>query len=108
MRAQTCLACRFGNVTELQRVAVVFAEALGGPDVHHHHTVLCEARRVEWFDDVTMGPLGVRVPSRRDSVMCPCPEDGREVFTPNIALVRVPEVACRCSVSDLLEASATR
>lgn len=108
MRHETCLACRFSpQVAKLQLLSAGLAEALS-PDVHHHHTVFCEGCGGEWFDDAVLSPaLGVPVPSRRDSVMCPCPEDGRVSFTPNIVIVRIPEPACRCTVADFSRARAS-
>jgi hypothetical protein len=94
-----------GDITPLQRFSAQFAEQLG-PDVHHHHTVFCEDCGGEWFDDAVIGPLGILVPSRRDSVMCPCPADGRVSFTPNIVLVRVSEARCRCTIADFSRARA--
>jgi hypothetical protein len=109
MRHESCLVCRVGNENAaLPRLAVRFAESLG-PDVHHHHhTVICEDCGSWWFDDVVLSPLGIPVPSRRDTVLCDCPEDGRVSFTRQTVLVRVPERDCHCTHAEISQARAAQ
>jgi hypothetical protein len=108
MRHESCPVCGLGGEdAALPRLAVWFAESLG-PDVHHHHTVICEDCGGWWFDDVVLSPLGIPAPARRDTVLCDCPEDGRVSFTRQVALVRMPERACRCTHAGINQARATR
>jgi hypothetical protein len=105
MRHETCLTCRLGDVTRLQLLGTWLAEALGA-DAHHHHLVTCADCGASWFDDAVIGALGVLVPARRDTVFCGCPVDGREIYTPSVILVCVPEARCRCSLAALARARA--
>jgi hypothetical protein len=108
MRHESCLVCRLGDEKAgLSRLAVCFAESLR-PDVHHHHTVLCEDCGGWWFDDVVLSPLGLPVRARRDTVLCGCPEDGRVAFTRQTVLVRVPERDCHCTAAEISQARAAR
>jgi hypothetical protein len=69
--------------------------------------VSCGDCGASWFDDAVISASGIPVPSRRDTMLCACPEDGREIYTPAVVLVRVPEARCRCSLAEISRARAS-
>jgi hypothetical protein len=77
-------------------IAVTESLAAG---MHHHHAVRCEDCGAWWFDDTVAGPLGIPVPTRRDTVLCACPEDGTERYTEALIYVPEPEDACHCTAA---------
>jgi hypothetical protein len=103
VRAADCLACKYGRMYEQMTTLVAVAEALS-LRVHHHHVVRCQSCGGAWFDDLLWSPgLGVPVPSRRDSVMCRCPEDdGTERYRSDLMVVTVSEDRCTCGPGDLV------
>jgi hypothetical protein len=76
------------------------AEMLSGGN-HHHHTMLCESCGRSWFEDIVPGVFGQPVPARRDTTLCPCPEDGEPRYTPSVMLLPWPEDQCRCGSAEL-------
>lgn len=101
MRHESCLNCRHGaQAGTPARLLTGFAESIA-PDMHHHHAVKCEDCLAWWFDDAVIGGLGIPVSSRRDTVMCDCPEDGADRFTQIIIQVPVPEKDCRCDAAEV-------
>lgn len=100
MRHETCLTCR--HVARPGLLAATLLAEMLTDQAHHHHTVICEDCHVWWFDDCVVGGLGIPVPSRRDTVMCDCPEDGASRFTQTVVLVPEPEADCHCT-AELVE-----
>jgi hypothetical protein len=95
MRSETCLTCR---VTA--EPALLLAEMLSASH-HHHHTMLCEQCGAGWFEDPVPGAFGQPVPARRDTTLCPCPEDDRPRYTPSVMLIPWSEAECRCGPKEL-------
>jgi hypothetical protein len=104
VKAASCLACTELLPAEVAVLAVAEA-ATGG---HHHHAVTCLACGSEWYDDVVTGGFGIPIPSRRDTLLCGCPENGRLIYRPSVMLVPPPESACRCDSAELRERITTR
>ncbi|SRR6266568_2898303 len=93
MRASACVACTGLGPADVTTL-IITEEMLGG---HHHHLVHCNRCSAEWYDDLT----AAGVPSRRDTVFCDCPEDGRRIYVPSVMLMRTPESRCRCGPAEL-------
>jgi hypothetical protein len=74
------------------------------PARHHHHTAVCTRCGAAWYADMVRTPLGVPVPSRRDTYPCGC--GARLILA--VMISEVPEVDCRCGAGCLsgLEAAA--
>ncbi len=101
MRHENCLTCRYLAMTGApERVLTAIAESIS-PDMHHHHVVRCEECGSWWFDDITIGGLGIPVASRRDTTMCPCPEDGSVQYRQVVMQVPVPEDECKCDRAEV-------
>lgn len=101
MRHETCLACRIPGAVESDlRQMVVVAESIAPGLMHHHHTMNCGGCGRWWFDDAVIGGLGIPVPSRRDTELCPC-EEGLAQYTQSIVHVPSPEAACACTKADV-------
>lgn len=99
MRTETCLACKVPGISD---PLLFIAEALS-PRHHHHHVMTCESCGRGWYEDVARGAFGQPVPSRRDTVLCSCPEDGADRYTPSVMLVSRPESQCRCGQRELAQ-----
>jgi hypothetical protein len=100
MRYGDCLNCKFTEQQQLVILAAWLPESLS-PDSHHHHIVRCTDCDIWWFDDHVIGGFGLPVPSRRDTVMCPCPEDGTDRFEKSMVAVPMPEAECHCTAADV-------
>lgn len=101
MRASSCLACRFALCGQWLANAVSLAE-LVGPDTHHHHHIIdCEGCGLSWYDDIVISASGLPVVSRRDTLLCDCP-DQAEQYTRRVLVVPWSEAGCRCN-ADYLE-----
>jgi hypothetical protein len=98
VKAASCVACT--SLSPADVTVLIIAESLTGG--HHHHVMSCGQCGAEWFEDVVIGGFGMPIPSRRDTVLCPCPEDGRLIYTPSVMLVRTPERSCRCGPAELV------
>jgi hypothetical protein len=99
MRYGNCLNCDIMGDRELVTRGTLPEELTG--DCHHHHTVRCGSCGSWWFDDYVTGGLGLPVASRRDTVLCACPEDGQDRYRKTIVMVPLPEDGCRCTASDV-------
>ncbi len=99
MRHEDCLTCRFAAGGDLTPVVLNAVTEMLDPGTHHHHLVRCEDCRAFWFDDIVTGGLGIPVPSRRDTVLCDCPEDGTGRFTRSVVSAPMAEAECRCTAA---------
>lgn len=98
MRYGTCLNCLQNSDPDLITATGV-TERL---DEHtHHHAMQCQTCCSWWFDDHVVGGLGIPVPSRRDTVLCGCPEDGGHLYTRAIITVPMAEADCHCTATDV-------
>jgi len=100
MRHETCLYCRARGAGDQNIQALILVAESVGDLTHHHHTVKCPRCGTWWFDDLVTGALGVPVPSRRDTILCPCPDDG-PLFTLSAVMVPVPESECACTKAEV-------
>jgi len=103
VRAGTCLACSVPGISD----PLLFVIEALSPRHHHHHVMSCENCGRSWFEDVVRGAFGQPVPSRRDTVLCGCPEDGADRFTPSVMFVPWPEAECRCGQRELARRTRT-
>lgn len=101
MRVEGCVACRYfaldrgGGLADAVQLAAI-SESLSS-EVHHHHAIECPSCGEWWFDEIFMRPDGPMV-DRRDTVPCPCPEDGSVLYTPK--MIMVPH-ECRCTKAQI-------
>jgi hypothetical protein len=100
MKYGDCLNCAATDQQQLVYRAAMLPESLN-PDTHHHHAVRCTICARWWFDDYVIGGLGLPVPARRDTVLCPCPEDGVNRFEKAIVVVPMAEPECHCTAADV-------
>jgi hypothetical protein len=98
MRHEDCLVCLHTSTGPAGLLAAV-QENLS-KNSHHHHAITCKTCGAWWFDDIVTGPGRIPVASRRDSVMCGCPDrpDGN---TPSTVMISSPEKDCHCTKGDL-------
>jgi hypothetical protein len=101
MRHETCLNCR-AMPPDPSLVLIAVSEGLT-VRAHHHHLMVCLACDATWYEDMVIGGLGLPVPSRRDSVLCPCPEDHEPRYQNTVMLLNRPEAECRCGPRELRE-----
>lgn len=99
MRHETCLYCRTPGVGDVNVQALIQVSEWLGPFTHHHHTMKCGGCGAWWFDDVVIGGLGIPVASRRDTVLCDCP-DGLQQYAMSALLVPTPEAGCTCDKTE--------
>lgn len=97
MRHETCLACRLPGAVDLNvRQMILVAESIASAEfMHHHHLMHCSGCGGWWFDDVVIGGLGIPVPSRRDTELCPC-DEALTQYTQSAIHVAEPENRCAC------------
>ncbi len=99
MRYGSCLNCAVLGQRQLVVMAMV-TESLS-ENSHHHHAVRCTSCDIWWFDDVVTGAFGQPVPARRDTVMCPCPDEVSSRFEKSVVMIPVPESGCRCTAAEV-------
>jgi hypothetical protein len=101
MRAETCVSCRV-MPPDISLTVIAVSEAFTA-NLHHHHLMVCLACDATWYEDMVIGGLGLPVPSRRDSVLCPCPEDHQRRYQQTVMIINRPETKCRCGGRELAE-----
>jgi hypothetical protein len=102
MRHETCLLCRVPGVIDLNvRQIILLTESVApAAFMHHHHLMNCGGCGQWWFDDLVIGGLGIPVPSRRDTELCPCDENLKQ-YAQSAVNVPVPEAECACTKADV-------
>jgi hypothetical protein len=96
VRHETCLYCKIAGAGDQDVNNLIMISESLGPLTHHHHTIKCGGCSRWWFDDVTIGGLGLPVSLRRDTELCDCDEDLPQ-YTLSCFVVPQPEDQCACT-----------